>query len=250
MASRIERHNLTFIHVPKTGGVWVDGALKASGLSIKRFGHEHGSLDRLNYEEETLAGLLPYRISRLYRKFLSRSGIKPPTTRRFCIVRHPLRWYESWWKYNTGLDWPEWGRDASATYWHPNSILNGCGSPDFNEFVRNVIARRPGYVSELFASYAKPGVEWIGKTESLADDIVSIVRDAKLEFDETALRAHPRANESKTPGTEANWDPDLRDLVMRLELPALTHFGYLTAEECLKYGVPHGTGLHPGLVSK
>ena len=180
---------------------------------------------------------------------LSRVGIKPQTPRRFCIVRHPLAWYESWWKYNNGLDWPKWGRDASATYWHPNSILNDCGSRDFNSFIRNVLNKCPGYVSELFSSYAKPGVDWIGKTETLADDLVRILNHAEVFFDEDALRAHPRANESKTPSTKVIWDPDLRELIMRLELPALVHFSYLTDDERAKYEIPHDTGVHPGLVS-
>ena len=71
----------------------------------------------------------------------------------------------------SGRGWIHWGAQNNVEDWHPNAILNGLGSDDFNQFIKNVVHKRPGYVSELFFSYTKPGITFIGKTENLTDDL-------------------------------------------------------------------------------
>lgn len=219
-----------FIHIPKTGGSWVEQALRQCGLVDSRQGHKHADFDRVQ-NHNRLGSLRELR-----RTMISTLKIKNWTTSRqrgfrFCFVRHPLKWLESHWKYKQGRNWSPDGEENSKSNWHPNSALNGLGSSDFNQFVRNVIRKRPGYVSEFFFSYTKPGISFIGKTESLVDDLIEVLKLQGLKFDEAKIRGVERVNVSKTNPAEIQWDPQLKTTVTRLELPALIHFDYLTPAE-------------------
>jgi len=65
----------------------------------------------------------------------------------FCFVLHPLKWYESWLKYmaQPARNWRAWGSRQDLFDWHPNTVLNGCGASEFNQSVRNVVAKWSGY---------------------------------------------------------------------------------------------------------
>ena len=124
--------------------------------------------------------------------------------------------------------------------WHPISTLNGLGDNDFNTFVRNVIRIRPGYVTELYSSFVKPGISYVGQTESLADDLIIVLKHLCLPFDAKAVKKTFKLNVSPVPATKLKWDEELRQTVMRLELPALVYFDYLTNDEKIDLGLEDG----------
>jgi len=103
------------------------------------------------------------------------------------------------WKFSMGLGWPDWGTVNSARDGHPNSVLNGLGDPDFNQFVRNVVAVRPGYVTELFFSFTKPGIDHIGKTETMLDDLAEVARIRAWALDPALFAGKNAVNVSKRP---------------------------------------------------
>jgi hypothetical protein len=222
-----------FLHIPKTGGKWVTEALSAAGLVDRQVGHIHSDFDQslAGWKvRDQLEGLMHY----IPRRALNRPESRPY---RFCFVRHPLRWYESYWRYMQARGWNAWGAVNSRRHWHPNAVLNGLGSGDFNEFVSNVVDVRPGYVSELFFSYAKPGIDFVGRTETLVDDLVATLRAQRLDFDESQIRGLAKINVSPPANGAISWDPLLEETVVRLELPALLHFGYLQPELARDLGV-------------
>jgi hypothetical protein len=233
-----------FLHIPKTGGSWVTQVLENNNLIERNIGHnKHADYDRVLNSNRLGAGREFFReatriaTGKLKRTILgTRQDHRPFSPIRFCFVRHPLSWYESWWKYMSGRGWNEWGIENSASQWHPNSILNGLGSNDFNEFVRNVIHKRPGYVSELYYAFTKSGINFIGKNESLAKDLESVLDMIDVPYNKDSLSMSRHVNVSE--GYEAfEWDPKLRRTVMMLELPALIHFGYLSGEDRESMGV-------------
>lgn len=227
-----------FLHVPKTGGSWVEKVLADYGLVECRIAHEHADYDRVLYHEQFLSGRdLAWRLARKKVLRLLRLYRGTPAAYTFCFVRHPLQWYESWWKYMKALRWSEWGKENSKDNWHPNAILNGLGDDDFNTFVRNVIKKRPGYVSELYFSYTKPGINFIGQTENIVEHLIQILRSLGISVDETLIRNYPKVNVSETSPSEISWDPNLKRTVTMLELPALIHFGYLSKEEGVRLGI-------------
>lgn len=212
-----------FLHIPKTGGNWVTSVLGQCGLVEGLLGHKHANASRLlspfSARGNPLSAAL--RVGRIQAALQSRPFM-------FCFVRHPLAWYESWFKYMSqpARAWCNWGNERDMFDWHPNAVLNGCGADDFNQFVRNVIARRPGYVSELFAGYAQPQVEFVGRQETLRQDLVKVLNRLNLAFDEEFVMNFGKVGVSPETKSSLTWDPGLRDEVLALERVALLRYGY------------------------
>lgn len=235
------KNGAEFLHIPKTGGRWVSSILKKHDLILQNKGHKHADYDLNMFDfDENLIPLgkgrmrtLFFLLSTIKRKVLVKDE-KDSKPFRFCFVRHPLSWYESWWKYMQTIGWRDFGVQNSATLWHPNATLNGLGSSDFNEFIWNVIKKRPGYVSELFLSYSKPGINFIGRTETLNRDLLEVLGILNVEIEKSEILNSPKFHESKRATIE--WDPKLREMLLKLELPALVHFGYLNKKEQFDLG--------------
>ncbi|HAV78541.1 MAG TPA: hypothetical protein DCX53_14425, partial [Anaerolineae bacterium] len=117
----------------------------------------------------------------------------------FSFVRHPFSWLESWFKYMSqpAQNWLNWGSEYDMHKWHPNSILNEVGDPDFNQFIRNVIMKRPGYVTELFGWYTTPEVDFVGKQENIRTDLIHVLKELNLDFDENIILRYPMVGVSK-----------------------------------------------------
>lgn len=232
-----------FLHIPKTGGSWVRDVLGANDLIADHLLYKHADYDvnlfrlptsaRQHLRDATRIVLPKLKMGRLVKHIPDRD-VKPVF--RFCFVRHPLAWYESWWRYMEGISWWQFGQQNSRVHWHPNAILNGLGNSDFNQFVRNVIQARPGYVSELMFAYTKPGISFIGKTENLREDLTHVLDLMGLKYDKATLEQTPKVNVSEVAPSAVEWDLELKRTVMKLELPALLHFQYLTEQERLDLG--------------
>jgi len=244
-----------FIHVPKTAGNWVRSVLEENNLAATEIGHKHSTYDRTLLKETPITDELDH-LRQAARMVWSRVGQTlgdgdPDRERRpqfrFCFVRHPLTWYESWWKYQERRDeWEYFGDKESEGDWHPNATLNGLESPDFNEFVSNVVRHRPGYVTELLLSYAKPGIDFIGKKENVRDDLATVLDQLGLSYDRGSIYSSEKVNVSSK---ELEWDPDLKRTVKRLELPALLLFDYLSEAEKQELGIEADVDPHPKLAS-
>ena len=230
-----------FLHIPKTGGEWVTKVLQQNDLIEEMSYHKH-----LDYDLNLFRSRLPtgkkwiiHETRNAPARFRSLLSLKRKTKQpfRFCFVRHPLSWYESWWKYMNGRGWNTWGATNSTSDWHPCSILNELGSDDFNTFVRNVIEARPGYVSELYFSFTKPGISFIGKTENLARDLTDVLSRLGFAINSESVSKIEAVNVSKSPSSAVVWDEELRRAVLMLELPALVHFGYIQQTELAEMGI-------------
>ena len=106
-------------------------------------------------------------------------------------------------------------------------------SDDFGDFVRTITKERPGWISKKIENYVgKEGeslVNFVGRQESLVEDLVRALTLAGEEFDEAALRATPKVNETASLDEwkdKAVFTPELIDLVRRSEQEALKRFGY------------------------
>jgi hypothetical protein len=154
---------MLFLHLPKTGGSWVTSALLAAGVRAER----PASLPfHANREESRAYG-----------------------DRFTCaFVRHPLDFWRSYWAFRM--------RDG----WDRQSAIDvQAASSDLNEFAARLVERAPGAATHFYEAFVGvPGdeIDFIGRQENLAGDLVSALRSAGEPFDEETLRAHPRVNSS------------------------------------------------------
>jgi len=137
-----------------------------------------------------------------------------------------------------GRGWNHWGIEGNYdSCWHPNAVLNGLGSDDFNCFIENVLCKCPGLVSELYFSFAKPSINFVGKTENLKEDLAKVLLMAGVPFESNSLNT-PRQNVSPVKPALAKWAPSLKRQFIMTELPAMLRFGYLTVDDCEAYDIP------------
>ena len=122
------------------------------------------------------------------------------------------------------------GRQVHRTTRYPMAPLNGIRDDDFNQYIRKVLTVWPRYVSALYGSYTKPRVDFIGKTERLADDLIIVLDRLGLKYDEQFIRNYKKQNVSATPESAAVWDDDVRRLATTLEMPALMQYDYLDGD--------------------
>jgi predicted O-methyltransferase YrrM len=167
---------IAFLHVPKTAGTWATVALAAAGVDLRPVGM-HAQLADLPTTE------------RLY---------------RIGFVREPLNWYRSYWAHrHSKQDWRDEPLDTIAHY-------------HFEGFVSRVMDYWPGYLDTLYSSFVGPEgeqIEFVGRYERLADDLVRALQLAGQDFDEEVLRGYPPANvSSKKPVS------DLTDTTMQVFL--------------------------------
>jgi hypothetical protein len=198
-----------FLHVPKTGGCFISDVLEANNMAFGHIGEIHCHLGHAFAFEKW------FRASHRY------SRTNNPLF-KFCFVRHPLSWIESWYKDMCGRDWRNWGGDPYI--YHPCSILDDCKAYDFNVFVENVLRKRPGFVSELYGLYANQGIHFIGRQEKLVEDLMRVLQLLDLKIPEEHIRAFRPVNVSRP--TQIQWRPDLKEEMLRAEYPALQRFGY------------------------
>jgi hypothetical protein len=202
MALHLVDANALFIHIPKTGGVWIEDALAACGIETAPPPRRQGVSWRHPLPTDIL-GTYDF---------------------TFAFVRHPVAWYESWWRFQRGH-----GQLFEPGMWHPQRPIEPYGTDDdFATFIRRCIEHQPGYVTRMYEWYVGPPgmerVDLVGRQESLTDTLVGVLRDLSYDFDETALREHPPANTSVRAPGETNWDPELKRQIMALEAPAIERF--------------------------
>lgn len=182
--------NAIFLHVPKTGGTWVKTAVRNAGVACEEFlvdGDVHGD--------------------RAYCPFPSRFI--------FAFVREPLSLYQSYWRFKTGVGWDE-----------RNPFDAACSAPRFSDFVDNVLRLEPAWCSRMFEDYVgTPANEigFIGRFESLADDLVTALERIGEPFDERAIRETPVVNASMG---AAVFGPGQEAKVRLSEARCISRFGY------------------------
>jgi hypothetical protein len=213
-----------FFHIPKTGGNWVSEVLEQNNLVFAHIGGKHMGMKQMGPLEEL------FKTPRRYSK-----PNKFPF--KFCFVRHPLKWYESWFQMMVNLGWPRWGDEPAV--WNPSVLLDGLGDKSFDSFVRNVLNKQPGFVSEMYRWYTDQGIEFVGRQETLADDLITVLNLLDVEFEEERIRAVKPVNVSDT--LKLSWNPDLKQSVEQAEYSAFQRFGYQTKMYPVTKGLPAHT---------
>src|ERR1700722_13221515 len=201
------KNGAVFLHIPKTGGSWVRRVIIEMGLLKTQVSHGHSDFERSFWHDKLHHDLKVVRqiLRRAVRS--SRAPVISPDCFKFCFVREPLTWYESRWRFMQGLNWPAAGNEKDPYKWDPTAMLNGLGSPDFNTFVYNVNKKRPGFVTEMYGWYVRPGIGFVGKMESIRQDLTKAFSLMKIEVDASRILSMPVQNESPSHVPKPEWDP-------------------------------------------
>ncbi|TWT89101.1 hypothetical protein Mal64_25930 [Pseudobythopirellula maris] len=227
--SLVLKNKAVFLHIPKTGGNWIREMLKELDLIDRQLGHKHA--DHARY-------LAAARSETGWRRRIQPSPKRPFT---FCFVRNPLKWYESWFKYQSQpkWNWRDWGDAKDPDNWHACAMLNGLGGSDFNAFVERALDKRPGFVSEMFGWYDAPAVDFVGRQENLREDFLKAIKAMGLEVDEDRVREFGKVGVSPKPMERIEWRDDVRRRAALCEYAGLVRYGYQSTLEEL------GLGLEP-----
>ena len=222
------KNNAVFLQVPKTGGMWVSRLLEHLGLVKAVVGGPHCDFERLFWHDRF------HRDAKVLRNILRlRLGILPridPGCFKFCFVREPLSWCESWWRFMIPRDWRHHGDENNPYHKSPVEMLNGLGSHDFNTFVANVNRKRPGFVTEMYGWYARPGIAFVGKQENLCQDLLRALSLMRIKADIAAIESFPEVNATPPEILRPEWDPALKHKTYQLEYVAYVRYGYPAPE--------------------
>jgi hypothetical protein len=180
-----------FLHLAKTGGIWAAHAMSAAGI-VPRADVEipfHADLaDTAAYDDLfTIA-----------------------------FVRQPLSWWRSYWAHRMETGWVA-----------EHSIDCFAASDRFDEFMRAVIDRAPGFAGALFERFVGPPsrpIQFVGYYEQLLSDLERALRYAGARFDAQALRADPPLNRSDYVSYPAFYSRALAQDVARAERAAIERF--------------------------
>jgi hypothetical protein len=187
---------MLFLHVPKTGGTWVSAALAAAGVEFAPLWTRLGPGSR---GHATLEQCRAYRDDRF----------------SFAYVRHPLDLLRSRWAGSMRDGWPE------------NRLLHAARADDFATFAERVVARYPGFMSRRFEEFTGPAdapISFVGRYETLVDDLVRALEGAGERFDEAAVRGQAPLNRNDYTNHQAVYDLPLARLVAESEHVAITRW--------------------------
>ncbi len=223
------KNGSVFLHVPKTGGTWIKHVLDDLNLIQAPLGHMHSDWERSFWHDKLHRDLKVARY--LLRRAVGSPKAPPridPECFKFCFVREPLRWYESYWRFmqSKNWDWKTWGDEKDPYRWHPCTMVNRLESSDFNTFVHHVNQRRPGFVTEMYGWYVRPGIGFVGKQERLRHDLIRALSLMNVKIDARKILSMPTRNETPSTIPRPEWDPALRRETLRLEYTGYVRFGY------------------------
>ncbi len=192
MAIYLDRTDTLLLEIPRTGSKWIRAAVAGAGIPHRQVGpgewRGHGDLAVHGRKFRTIAA----------------------------FVRDPVTWYASYWARRQERGWrPRYALDRE------------CNSASFDEFVRKSVTIFPGFLGHVYNRYvgtpARP-ISFIGRQESLSDDLADALRLAGEEFDEARLRAVRPTNISSSRPTLSD---EIVDLIVLSEFPVMRRFGYL-----------------------
>lgn len=181
-----------YLHVPKTAGSWMVACIQKAGLA------------KQVYDELAHAPL--HRVKEV---------INDPSLKYWAFVRHPVTWWESYW------------RDRMTFGWNNGPVNEDCRSEDYQTFMDNVLSNYQCWYSKWVESIVgRPGqIDHIGKFENVEKDFVDILQAIGEELNPQVMNgvSRLRAGDKKF---VAKTNPELRRRILQSEHRMAERFEY------------------------
>ena len=211
MAIILPDYKVVFLHVPKTGGLWIENFFRQNAKATM-IANRHSHI--------RMIGRLAYDNS----------------WKKFCFLREPAGWYKSYWQMKMG-ETPVFnvqgsGYNGTQAHWFPLGIGHDrggvhalhhptwdidpyCGSNDLNEFVENCM-KLGGFLNRLYQNFVGWGgarCNYVGDFKNLIPDLREFLDEIKFPYTEESLK-----REKYNPSVERQeLLPWLRDSVNEME---------------------------------
>lgn len=193
MAIYFPDQNALLLLVPKTGSTWVRSVLEDMNLNIEIVGdakmRHHDQLSYFDRDNYSFVG---------------------------AFIRNPISWYQSYWSYRMEKGWrPQYEIDSL------------CADDNFEQFIRNVTTKMPGALTNIYSSYissADEPIDFIGKQESLSEDLCAFLRLIGIFVDESFFQKYGLINNTNT---KADLTSELEELITLSEWETMKRFNYL-----------------------
>ena len=216
-------NNTLYLHIPKTGGNWLTDVLRKIHLIKGSISHKHADLSFAATMRPTSA---PNKW--VQEKWVRFRYLEEPFN-TICVVRHPLSWYSSWYRYQVGRNWPRWGESANWSNWHIWAELNHlCQNPpkSYDEYVERLLRYSPGYCSRMFGRYSsgKDGV--VFKQEVLATQAKEFFSGSTWGLSQLQLAHFDGQPIGTSPLIMTPLRNDLRNELLKFDATALALYGY------------------------
>lgn len=224
MTRYLKEADTLFVHIPRTGGMWINKALKVSGIPVSRWNQ---TFTRSIPKKHALIGHIPPD---------NRASVKVA----FAFVRHPLDYYKSVWTYLKNKGKHQRHKIENNFSWHPfhKPIELWQDDIDFVSWCLRMCDHEPGWMARLVDLYVGPAggefCQYIGRTEKLEEDFCSIMSLLGYQIDQTKLP--PKSNANKYDPNYSYWrTQDHSKYILESECDILYRF-YLTKFDRLEYG--------------
>jgi len=215
MARFLPDSGLLIQHIPRTGGTWIEEALQLVDVRFDRWlskqpsylPKKHSLLN--HYRRESLVTV----------KYVA------------AFVRHPIRYYESVWKWLNSSSEGDLRTICTRWNWHPHYSAAKLFHPDFDEWIQKMLVREPLWYTRLIEQYVGPEggefCDFIGRTEELADDFCLMMRtfghgDLVEQHEEELTNKQP----SNVRSDNVRWDRGLLRCVYDAETSVIRRFYY------------------------
>lgn len=202
MALFLPESQTLFLHVPKTGGVWITETLPQIGIAVEPVKPFVGKRSPK-----------PFR----GRHILPGHCCRVPWRQSFAFVRHPVSWLESFWRYT-----------QAHRHDRPSALTGGTAGFAFDEFVGYVIRCEPALATRTFERYAGPEglelVDHVGRQESLAADLVRILTACGHDLTQQQVDTLQTASPRNTTSGATVWNERQLQTILALESVAIRRF--------------------------
>lgn len=187
MALYLPIQKAIFLHVPKTGGLFIEQFLRQI-TKVEFLGNRHSHI--------RMIGRIAY----------------DPSVFKFCFLRNPATWYKSYWQMKMGetpidtkekIHWFPLGighdRGGVHNFHHPTWDIDPyCGDDDLNIFIHNCLNLN-GFLNKLYENFIGWGgarVNFIGEFDRMILDFEQVLNHLKIDYNKKALELRPKYNPS------------------------------------------------------